>query len=141
MQVANKHTKMLLTSLIIGKVQLKTALRQAEWPSLKKIYKQQMLESMWRKWSPLAVCGKVNGYSHYEEQHGNSFKNWEEIYRIIPLLGTYSENATILKDTVTPVFISALLILEHHSDIKMNKFELFISWTVVSMIYRRYKNC
>ena len=37
MQVANKHTKMLLTSLIIGKVQLKNTLRQAEWPSLKNL--------------------------------------------------------------------------------------------------------
>jgi len=62
--------------------------------------------------------GKVNRYSHYREQYGDSFlknKNKNKNLGIklpydpaIPLLGIYPEKTIIQKDACTPVFTVAL---------------------------------
>ena len=42
---------------------------------IKKIYKQQMLGSVWRNGNPpTAVGGNANWYSHYGEQYGGFLK-------------------------------------------------------------------
>ena len=57
------------------------------------------------------VGGKVNRYSHYGEQYGDSLKKLQInlLYDpAVPLLGIFPEKVTILKDTCTPVSTAAL---------------------------------
>ena len=72
--------------------------------------------------------GKVNRYSHYREQYGDSFlknKNKNKNLGIklpydpaIPLLGIYPEKTIIQKDACTPVFIAALFVIAR-TDVKV----------------------
>ena len=58
-QIANKHMKGYSTSLIIREMQIKTTIRYHLTPVrmdiIRKIYKQQILERVWRKGNPLAL--------------------------------------------------------------------------------------
>ena len=59
------------------------------------------------------VGGNANLYSHYGEQCGDSLKNEIELPYdpAIPLLGIYTEETRIERDTCTPIFIAALFII------------------------------
>ena len=58
-QMAKRYMKRCSTSLIIREMQIKTTMRYHHTPVgmaiFKKIYKQQMLERVWRKGNPLAL--------------------------------------------------------------------------------------
>ena len=66
---------------------------------------------MEKKEPSCTVGGNVNWYSHYGEQYGGSSKKLtiELSYdSAIPLLDIYPEKIIIWKDTLTPMFITAL---------------------------------
>ena len=58
------------------------------------------------------VGGNVNGYSYYERQYGDSFKKLgikAPYDPAIPLLGIYTEETKIERDTCIPLFIATLV--------------------------------
>ena len=60
-------------------------------------------------------CENVNLYSHYGEQHGDSYKKLGinlPYDPATPLLGLYPEKTTTLKDTCTPVILAAVFIID-----------------------------
>ena len=75
------------------------------------IYKQQMLERVWRKGSPLALLVRMEIDTATME---NSMEVIKELKielpydPAIPLLGIYLEKTIIQKDTCTPMFTAAL---------------------------------
>ena len=60
------------------------------------------------------VGGNVNYYSHYGEECGDSLKKLDielPYDPAIPLLGIHTKETRIERDTCTPMFIAALLII------------------------------
>ena len=59
MQMANKHVKRYTKSLIIREMKIKTTMRYHYTPvrmaAIPKVYKQKMLERVWRKGNPLTL--------------------------------------------------------------------------------------
>ena len=78
-QMAKRHMKRCSTSLIIRQMQIKTTMRYHLTPVKMAIIKNPQTMSAGKgvkRREPFLHCGgNVNRYSHYREQHGDSFKS------------------------------------------------------------------
>ena len=75
------------------------------------VYKQQMLEKVWRKRNPLTLLvGMQTCTATVENSVEIHLKtgNRTAIWPAIPLLGIHTEETRIERDTCTPMFISAM---------------------------------
>ena len=75
-----------------------------------------MPERVWRKGNPLTLLvGMQTSTAAYGKQCGNSFKKLEielPYDPAIPLLGIHTEETRTERDTCTPMFITALFIID-----------------------------
>ena len=110
-QMAKKHMKRCLTSLIIREMQIKTTIRYHPTPVRKPITKKSTNNKYWREcwWE----CKLVQPLWRTGCRFFKKLKVEPPYDPAIPLLGIYPEKTVIQKDTCTPMFTAALFTNVH----------------------------
>ena len=90
MQMANRHVKKCLTSLINYQINANQSYNEvgitllwSEWPSPKSLQIINVGEGVEKKESSCQVGGIVNWYSYYGEQSGSSLKDYKQSFCMI----------------------------------------------------------
>ena len=113
----NKHMKRCSILFIITEMQIKTTMGHHLTLVIMAIIKISTNNTCWRecveKGTLLPSCGNVNGYSHYGEHYGDSFKtrNKTTIWPSNRTTGHRPWENIIQKDTCATMFMAALFII------------------------------